>query len=248
MISVGDNQIVWLIGALVVFVLAIQVVIPAAIAAATSVQTTGTATGELHTGTAATAFGLTYFPVTSVTAFKKDALITSYNDTPLVGANGVVNVPIDAYAAHGGVAWEGVNITITMEGINATNNVTWVAGPCRAANVTWITSPQTYNAIASSCLTPGANLALTFVNHSTVDEYVTNVTNVSVSYFRYVDNTAYTLTSANGEITPTASGYYYTSYAYGTTQNNTVNVVLLLLPLLIAVVVLVLFLQSAGYW
>ena len=242
----GDNQIVWLIGVLVVAVLAVQVVIPTAITAAAGVTTTGTATGELDTGTALTPFSLSYYPVTSITAFKKAAVITVYNDTKLAGARGAVTVPIDAYAANGGVAWEGVNITFTLQGVNATNNVTWVTGTCRGGNATWISSPQAYTAIASTCLTPGSTLTFNFVNTTLEDP--SNVTNVSVTYYRYVDNTAYTLSGANGQITPTLGGYYYTSYGYGTTTNNTVNVVLLLLPLLIAVVVLMLFLKSSGFF
>ena len=239
----GNDSITWLVGALVVLVLAIQVVIPTAITSAASVQTTGTATGELWSGTAATAHSMTYSPITEVTAFKKAASYSQYNDTKLSGP-GNRSITIDGYAAHSSATWDNLTVVFTLAGVNATNNITWTVGTCNAANKTWITSPQTYADIDSTCLTPGGALVFNFVNQTA--QLGANVTNITVTYQRYVDNTAYTLSGANGQITPTLTGKYYTTYLYGTTTNNTVNVVLLLLPLLIAVVVLLLLLKSSG--
>ena len=240
----ADDKLMWLIGALVCAILVITVVIPTAVSSASNFNAQSSATGELFTGVAATPSTMTYNPIVSITAFKKAAVVTTYNDTKLAGANGVVNVLIDSYAAHGAAAWEGVNVTFTLQGVNTTNNVTWVTGTCNFANKTWTSTPQTYTDIEASCLTPGANLAFNFVNRTLGAP--ANVTNVSVTYFRYVDNTAYTLDSAAGKITPTASGYYYASYTYGTGVTGGTLALVIVLPLLIAVAFLMLFLKSSG--
>jgi hypothetical protein len=240
------KELVWLVGVLVCVVLVIGAVIPAAISVTSNFNVQGTSTGELFTGAAATANTMTYKPIVSVTAFKKAAIVTTYNDTKkAISGSTVVNVLIDSYAAHGGVAWEGVNVTFTMEGLNTTNTIRWVTGGCNVgANKTWTSSPQTYSDIASTCLTPGANLAFTFVNVS--DGLLQNVTNVSVTYLRYVDNTAYTLDSGAGKITPTLAGYYYATYTYGTGVTASTLALVILLPLLIAVVLFMLFMKSSG--
>jgi hypothetical protein len=239
-------DIKWLIGALVVFVLAITVIIPTAITSGNNVTPQGTASAELWEGTAATAHPVTYKPVVSVTAFKKAVVHTTYNDTKLVGANGARTLNYDLYTANSGTGWDDINITFTIAGINATNNVTWVAGTCRPQNATWTTSPQTYT-VASSCLSvPGTWITFTFTNKTLSETNIVNVTNITMSYFAYDDNSAYTLASAAGEFTPTATGNYYTSYTYGSTSSTSTQIVLLLLPLLIAVVVLLLFIRSSG--
>jgi hypothetical protein len=235
----------WLIGALVCFVIVIGVLIPTTITAGNEVTPAGTATGELWTGTAATAHASAFKPVASVTAFKKEARHTIYNDTVLVGGHGTVTLYIDPYTVATGEAWNNINFTFTLKGLNATNNVTWVAGTCRPANATWTSSPQSYTDVASTCLTPGSTLTFTFTN-KTSQENETNVTNVTLLYSTYDDSSAYALASASGEFTPTASGYYYMSYTYGNQSGTSTQMLVLLLPLVIAAALLVIFLKTSG--
>lgn len=243
----ADNTLVWLVGALVVFVLAINVVIPAAVTAAAVVVTAGstTQTGELWDGTAATANTMAGHPVLSVTTFKSAAVHTTYNDTVL-NVPGSRTLTPDTFAAHGGFVWDYVNFTITLQGVNASNNVTWVNGTCRGANSTYTTSPQTHTNVNSTCLTPGTAFTITFANNSEAGSAVVNVTNITMTYFAYNDDTAYTYTVGGNTITPTNTGHFYTTYLYGTAADASTNAVLLLLPLLVAVVVLLLFLRSSG--
>jgi hypothetical protein len=172
-------------------------------------------TTTLFTGTAATAHALNA-PIISVSTFRKASSLsnyTQYNDTKLVGANGAVNIVLDANAAHGGNTWNNVTVTFTLEGVNTTNTVRWVNGTCNAANKTWTSTPQSYTDISSACLTPGGVLTFNFVNVS--DGLIQNVTNVSITYNRYVTNSAYTVQYAPGTVTPTATGYYQITYTYG---------------------------------
>lgn len=242
----GNEEITWIVGALVCFVLVISAVIPTAISLTSTFNSPGTQTGELWTGTAGVAHPVTYNPVVSVVAFKNKTAYSQYNDTKIAGANGATTLKVDSYAAHGGNTWDNVTIQFTIAGINATNNVTWVAGTCNAANKTWTTSPQTYTDINSSCLTPGSTLTFTFTNKTLSEENMVNVTNITMNYSRYTDSTEYTLASASGQFTPTNSGYYYTSYTYGTATTGSTGSIMLLLPLVIAAVLLVIFMRSSG--
>jgi len=177
-----------------------------------------TSTDELFTGTAATPF-TTAGNVLAVTSFAKDAKITTLGTgVPLVGSVGTVPVAIDFDASHSGSAWDAFNITINVtQGLG--DKVEWVLGDCRAANITLANASNVYNNIDSSCLSPPAVLALVFNNNGTS----ANVTGVSARYWRYATSTGYSL--ASGEITPTADGYYKTTYDYSAekTAVTTVN-------------------------
>jgi hypothetical protein len=248
------NELNWLIGALIVAVLVITVIIPTTVTLTSSFTAPGTATAELWTGTAATAHLMANTPpIASVTTFKKAASYSQYNDTKINVGNSTGNthlhILVDSFAAHSSATWDNLTVVFTLQGINATNNVTWTVGDCNAANKTWITSPQTYSDIDSTCLTPGSPLTFSFVNKTAVegaDLTGTNVTNVTITYQRYLDNTAYTLDSAAGKITPTLTGYYYTSYTYGTGVTGSTLALVVLLPLLIAVVFFMIFMKSSG--
>ena len=243
-----DNPVLWFVGLLVVAIIVVTIVIPTALTTINTVDVTGSTSAELWTGTAATAHTMANVPLVAVTTFKKAATVTTVNTTALVGANGVVRLLIDPYAAHDGTAWNNVNITVNNSGANTTTNLTWVVGTCNTVNKTISSgASNVWNGIASTCLTPGSNLVLTFVNHTTTGEDAPNVTGVSISYLRYVDNTAYTLQAGAGTITPTATGYYYTSYTYGTVGSTTSKTVLLLVPLLIALALLLIVLKPIEF-
>jgi hypothetical protein len=176
-----------------------------------------TTTTTLFNGVPATPYQLNA-PIISVSAFRKAGAVSAYsqyNDTKLAGANGAVTITLDPYASHGGNTWNNLTVVFTMQGVNATNTVTWVAGTCRAVNATWNSGPtQTYTDIDSTCLTPGGVLTFNFVNATT--QSPSNVTNVTITYNRYVANTAYTKNDAAGTITPTLGGNYQVTYTYGT--------------------------------
>jgi hypothetical protein len=241
------DELKWLIGALIVCVLVITVLIPTTVTLASSFTAVGTATGELWTGTAATAHAVTYTPVVSVVAFKNKTYYSQYNDTVVINGSGSRTLRLDTYAAHGGNDWDNLTITFQLQRVNATNNITWVGGTCSPGgyNTTFTSNTYTLSNADSTCLTPGANLVFTFAN-TTADETGANVTNITLNYSRYVDSSQYTLASAAGEFTPTNSGYYYTSYTYGTGVTGGTLALVLVLPLLIAAVLLVLFLKSSG--
>jgi hypothetical protein len=243
-----SEGLIWAVGILVVCVVAIAVVIPATLGVITGANPPTAVSAELWTGTAATAHNMAKYPILSVTTFKKAALVTSYNDTSLTGANGGRNVMIDPYAAHDGVAWNNINITLTIAGVNSTTNTTWVGGTCSPGgyNTTPSSSPYTLSSAASSCLTPGANVLFTFANRTTDGEDANNVTNVSITYWRYVPNTAYTVDLVPGTITPTATGYYYTDYTYGSGNMTTPTTILMLVPLLLALAVLLIVIKPLG--
>ena len=245
----------WLIGALVCFVIVISVLIPTTITTGNAITPAGTATAELWTGTAGAAHAVAFKPVASVTAFKKAASYSQYNDTKInVGnatGNNHLHILIDSYAAHSSATWDNLTVTFTLQGVNATNNVTWVGGTCSPGgfNTTFITNSYTLVDADSTCITPGGVLTFNFVNKTAVegaDLTGSNVTNVTITYQRYVTSGAYTLESAAGAFTPTTSGHYYTSYTYGNQSGTSTQVLVLLLPLLIAAVLLVIFLRSSG--
>jgi hypothetical protein len=176
-----------------------------------------TTTTTAFTGTAATPSQLNA-PIISVTSFMKAASITTNHSTPLVVNLTAQNVtiPIDANAIHSGIAWNNLTVSFLVAGANSTTNVTWVTGTCNAANKTWAAAGlQTYTDIDSSCLTPGGNLVLNFVNKTVAGQIAPNITEVNVTYQRYVTNSAYTKNDAVGQVTPTASGYYQITYTYG---------------------------------
>jgi hypothetical protein len=175
-----------------------------------------TTTTTLFTGVANTSYALNA-PIISVSTFRKASSIstyTQYNDTKLVGANGAVHITLDANAAHGGNTWNNLTVDFTLQGANATNTVRWVTGTCNAANKTWTSSPQSYTDINSTCLVPGGVLTFNFVN-ATQAGVIANVTNVTITYNRYVTNSAYTKNDAAGTVRPTSSGYYQIAYTYG---------------------------------
>jgi hypothetical protein len=160
-------------------------------------------------------------PIISIGFFGKAAYINTVNTTPLVGANGVMTIPIDAYAAVSGAAWEGLNITINNTGANASTNWTWTVGTCNAVNKTIASAlSQTWTDINSTCLQPGGwgapvTLTLTFANKTTTGELAPNITGVGIKYFRYAANTAYSSNFPAGTVTPFLAGNYKTVYTYG---------------------------------
>ena len=245
-----DNAIMWVIGILVVTTIAISAVLPGVLTAIAGVQVQGTATGELWTGTAATAHAMAFAPIVATTDFRKAASYSQYNDTKINVGNATptsnhISILIDANAAHSSATWDNLSVVFTLQGANATNNVTWVLGTCNAANKTWVTSPQTYTDIDSTCLTPGSALTFNFVNVTAQNP--TNVTNVTITYQRYVTSTAYTQNLLAGTTTPTATGYYYTTYTHGTAGTGNAVVILNLVPLMIGVVILLLVITSATW-
>lgn len=208
-----DNNILSITNAIAFVILIVVVGIGATIAMGMA-PTTLTSSGELFTGVAATALP-TAGSVISVSSFSKAGAISSYNQynaTPLVGGTGAINIVLDSEAAHGGNTWDNLTVDFTLQGLNATNTIRWVTGTCNGANKTWITNTQTYTDISSACLVPGGTLTFNFVN-ATDGVNIANVTNVSITYNRYVATSAYTLTSG-GSLIPTASGNYKTTYVY----------------------------------
>ena len=241
----------WAVGILVVCVIAITVVIPVTLGVITGANPVTAVSAELWTGTAATAHAMVHAPMLSVTTFKKATKVVTVNTTALVGADGTVRIPIDTYAVNNGVAWSNMNVTINNTGSNATTYAIWLGSMsslyCNAANKTLATlGSDTWSGIASSCLTPGADLQFKFANITGAGQVAPNVTGVSLSYFKYVDNAAYTVDLVPGTITPTATGYYYTNYTYGSSNMTTTTTILLLVPLLIALAVLLIVIKPLG--
>jgi hypothetical protein len=154
-------------------------------------------------------------PIISIGYFGKAENIKVINTTGITGANGHIHFMIDSHAANGAANWEKINVTINSTGANSTTNYTWIAGDCRGSNVTGTGSPETWTSITASCLTPGAQITLNFVNTTTAGEAPANITNVQLSYFRYVANTAYSSNLPAGTVTPFLAGYYQTTYTYG---------------------------------
>jgi len=119
----ANNTLIWLIGALVVFILVIQVIIPGIITSSTGVSTTGSSS-ELFTGTAATAHVVANYPITSITSFLKAGGQTDYNGSKLT-ANGsrIINFAHTPIIA--GNSWNAYNVTITAQVAAAgTENIT----------------------------------------------------------------------------------------------------------------------------
>jgi hypothetical protein len=70
---------------------------------------------------------------------------------------------------------------------------------------------------------------------------------VTLTYQRYLTNTAYTQNALAGTITPTATGHYSTTYTHGTAGTGNAVVILNLVPLMIGVVILLLVITSATW-
>lgn len=247
-----DGAIMWVIGLLVVAIIAVSVVIPSTLTAIASVETQGTATGELWAGTAATAHAMAFAPIVTVSAFRLSTTHTANNTTAIVvnTTSNTVNFTIPANIVRTGEIWNNVTIGIKPgTGTNATTNITWVAGTCRTLNATFASATlQTYDGINSTCLpAAGSTLTLTFANSTVAGEPAPNVSYVTFTYFTYDTSTAYTSNLAAGTITPTASGNYYTTYTHGTAGTGNAVVILNLVPLMIGVVLLLLVITSATW-
>ena len=238
-----EEHIVWLVGALLVFVLAIQVVIPAATTAASGVNVVGTNTGETWNGTAASAHALANHPIVSVTDFRNSTFASAYNDTSIAGNSSVntttsriftLSTPIDT----GTVSANKVTVVVKST-LGTGSNVSVYAngnflGVTTGPTDTW-SGVANANPFNVTLVRGGANLS--------------TVSNVTITYPYFAANTNYSVSNAaNGQVTPTITGTFYTTYTYGTGTTVTTYNVILLLPLLIAVVVLMLFLKSSGYF
>ena len=244
-----DNMIPWLIGVLVCAIIVITVVIPTTTNVSNTVATIGTNTGELFAGTAATPHTTVKYPIVAVTAFKTAFVTVGTNTTTIVNSTGTGIIPIDSFAANDGSSWNAVNVTFNYTTANSTDNFTWIAGTCNPTNLTFATSTTaTTSSINSTCLTPGGNLVFTFVNNTHGTDKPVNITGESISYFKYADNSSYTVSLSTGQITPTYTGYDYASYSYGSGITTNTFSLILLLPLLIAVVLFMAFLKSSGYF
>jgi len=247
----ADGPVLWAVGLLVVVIIAVSVVIPSAANVISNSGVTGTATGELWAGTAATAHVMAAYPMVAISDFRKSTTHTANNTTGLVvnTSTGTVNFLVPANIVRTGEIWNNVTIAVKPAGANATTNLTWVDGTCNVGNATWASSSlQTYSGINSTCLpAAGSYLTLLFANKTTAGETAPNVTYVTFTYFTYDTSTAYTSVLAAGTITPTATGNYYTTYTYGTTGSTTAELVLGLVPLLLAVAVLIIVLSTAPW-
>jgi len=179
-----------------------------------------TVTNQEFAGTNLTAYALNGAPIISLSKFQKAAQNTTGTNATKITVNSSVTtknmtIQLNANAANGGQPWSNLTIEFGLEGLNQSNNITWLAGNCNAANKTWVANTkQTYNDINSTCLTPGGQLTFVFANTS-LGAPSTNVTSINITYSIYATNTAYTLQNSAGTITPTATGYYRTSYVYG---------------------------------
>jgi len=119
----ANNTLIWLIGALVVFILVIQVIIPGIITSSTGVSTTGSSS-ELFTGTAATAHVVANYPITSITSFLKAGGQSDYNGSKLT-ASGSRNINFAHTPILAGNSWNNYNVTITAQiAVAGTENIT----------------------------------------------------------------------------------------------------------------------------
>ena len=178
-----------------------------------------TVNNQEFAGTNLTAHALNGAPIISLSKFQKAATTTGTNVTKIsivsAAASNNMSITLDADTANRGQAWSNLTVVFGLEGLNQTNNITWLAGTCNAANKTWTANTkQTYNDINSTCLTPGGKLTFVFANTS-VGTPSLNVTSINITYSKYATNTAYTLQDTVGTITPTLSGNYRVSYVYG---------------------------------
>ena len=236
------KELVWLIGALVVFVLVIGVVIPTTVTLASSFDSQGTATGETWVGTASTAHAMTYSPIVSVTDFRKSINATTAVNTTDISGNASDNVSetftFSSIFDDGTVTGAKYDLNYTTV-VGAGSNVSVYVGSKKIAE---LTTTNVWTALGRVSTEVESGI-ITFVFNG---ENVSYVDNVSIRYQHFNTSTAYTLASASGQITPTASGGYYTTYTYGTGVTGGTLAIVLVLPLMIAAVLLILFIRSSG--
>jgi hypothetical protein len=237
-----EKELMWLIGALVVFVLVINVVIPTAISSASNFNAAGTATGEQWNGTASAVHTMTYLPLVSVTDFRLSTVTSQYNDSAIAG-NSSVNTTSSRYFTlsnldTGTVSGKLLNVTVVSTVAAAGANYTIYYNGARLGTVS-ASGTDTWNS-----LTPASSVNITIVR---AGENATTISNVTVRYNYFATNTNYTVTSTSAaQLTPTVTGTFYTTYTYGTGVTGGTLAVVLILPLMIAVVVFLLFIKSAG--
>lgn len=238
-VPMADSKLMWLIGALVVLVLAIQVVIPTAITSASSFNAQGTATGETWNGTASVVHTMSYGPIVSVDDFRLSTYTSTYNDTLLASNDSANETAVFTLSNldDGTVSGSGVNITTIFEIGEGSNVTVYRNGVYMAA----ITSSSTHTFGPYTELTSPLTLMYIFNGDN-----VSNVTNTTITYPYFATNTNYTVDTALGAITPTVTGTFYTTYTYGTGITGATLAVVLVLPLLVAVVVLVLIMKTGG--
>jgi hypothetical protein len=235
-----DGAIIWAIGLLVVMTIAITAVLPGVLTAIDGSDVTGTATGEVWAGTAATAHAMDSKPIIEVTDFRKSAYLTSYNDTKISGnasVNNSTSVPFTFTTPIDTTADSNLTVNIskgTGSAVNVSINGVFL-GAASGGVETW----KTANLIATN----PAVITFTMTGAN-----ISNVTNVSVKYGQFATNTNYSITSKQaGTITPTVSGTFYTTYTYGTTGTYGMKLILDLVPLMIGVILLLLVITSSGW-
>lgn len=237
-----DGAVPWIVGLLVVTVIAVSVLIPSAITAIAGVPVSGTATGEVWAGTAATAHAMANRPVNSVTDFRLSTYTSAYNDTLAVGNTSVntsksfvLTTPID----DGLVSGHGLNITTKFQ-IGTGSNVTVYRN---GVNIATVSATATH--VFGPYTSPISPTTLTYVFNGENDS---NVTNTTIQYSAFATNTNYSVSNAAaGVITPTVTGAFYTTYTHGTSGSTSANMILTLVPFLIGVVLLVIIISSAPW-
>ena len=218
----------WAVGVLVISVIVLSAVIPGVYQAITGANPSTAITGEIWVGTAATPHAMAHSPMQAVTSFKKTAVTSASNTVALPGAAGTRTIttvlPIDVAGT----------MTLTVVSSIAPGNTTNVTvGTCYLGTLTG--PSDAWSAInATSCGLTTSPVTVRFQSTDTGN----NITNVTLGYAHFADNTAYSVDLVPGTITPVASSRYYTSYTYGTPSMTNVNTILLLTPLLIAVALL----------
>lgn len=241
----ADGAVVWVIGVLLVCIIAVSVVIPGVTTAITGVAVTGTST-EIWAGTAATAHTMNNFPIVAVTTFGKTTNATTAVNTTVLTGNSSANAtetptflsPFDTGTVSGQTY--DINYTAQIGAGGATVNVSVFVGTTKIAEVT---STNSYSATGRAP-TEWSPSTVRFQFNGAANS---NVTNVSVRYGYFAANTAYTTASAVGTITPTATGTYYTTYSYGTMGTTAAGTMLNLIPFLVAVVLIMLVIGTGMY-
>ena len=210
-------------------ILIVGLAIPLVVGILADTHTVGSTYSEYWTGTALTPSALTY-PITGVTTNYKAGVVSSYNDTALLGANSTRSIPLLTPLVS-----STFNVTVKTN-LTAGENISVSVGACTLGNIS--SASDTWNAISRSCLvTP---LVVTF--HNGQNGTHSNITNVSVAYGRWVAYPNYTI--SGGAITPVASGYFDTAYTYGN-ANEGVYLILALVPILLALLMLAIIMHFA---
>lgn len=234
-----DTAIPWVIGLLVLSIIAVAVVIPTAYNAITTAPLVQTATGEVWNGTNGVVHSLANKPLISVTTFGLSTAASTYNDSSVTG-NSSVNTttsriftllsPLDTGSVSGSHASiivassPGTGATVTVYANGALLGTT--TGPTDTWSGLTVTSPLNVTLVRG-----GVNLS--------------TVSNVTVNYYHFATSTAYSVTStAAGALTPTTNGTFYTTYSYGSSNATSTQAILLLVPLMIGIVVLLLIVNS----